>query len=191
MIVIAGLGNTERKYENTRHNIGFDVVDVLSRKYGIPVRERKFRGLSGRGVIEGERVMLLKPRTYMNLSGESIRAALEYTGCSAEDLIVICDDINIPLGTLRIRKGGSAGGHNGLKNIILQLGTQDFKRIRVGVGTQPEDMDRVSYVLSHFTKAERIEMDDAAERAAEAAVTMFTEGVDTAMNRFNRKKKET
>ena len=190
MYIIAGLGNPGPKYADTRHNAGFAAIDCLSEMYLIPVRERKFRGLVGQGFIGQEKVLLLKPLTYMNLSGESIRAAMEYFDVPVERLIVLCDDINLDLGVLRIRKSGSAGGHNGLKNIIFQLATQDFKRIRIGVGKQPEEMDRISYVLSHFDSEEKARLLDAGKRAAEAAAMILGEGLEAAMNRYNGKGSE-
>lgn len=138
MFCIVGLGNPEKKYENTRHNIGFDVIDAIAEKYSIAVRERGFRALFGKGAIEGQRVILLKPQTYMNLSGESVREITDYFKIDPEEeLIVISDDVSLEVGGIRIRKKGSAGGHNGLKNIIEHLGTEKFQRIRMGVGEKP------------------------------------------------------
>lgn len=185
MVIIAGLGNPDRKYEDTRHNAGFMALDALADKYGIEVRTKKHRALIGKGLIEGTPVLLMKPQTYMNLSGESIREAAEYYNVPPEDLIVFCDDVNLELGALRIRKSGSAGGHNGLKNIILELASQEFQRVRIGVGKQPERMDLVSFVLSHFTAEEKKIMEEAAADAADAAVVMMTKGTDEAMNRYN------
>ena len=139
MYVIAGLGNPKREYENTRHNVGFDVIDAIASKYGIRVIERKHKALVGRGYIDGMKVVLAKPQTFMNLSGESIREIIDYYKVDPQsELVVVCDDISLELGQLRIRKKGSAGGHNGLKNIIAQLGTDGFARIKMGVGNKPE-----------------------------------------------------
>lgn len=190
MYCIVGLGNPEKKYENTRHNIGFDVIDAIAEKYSIAVRERGFRALFGKGVIEGQRVILVKPQTYMNLSGESVREITDYFKIDAEEeLIVISDDISLEAGGLRIRKKGSAGGHNGLKNIILHLGTENFKRIRMGVGEKPKDWELVDYVLGHFSGEERRKMDQGIEDAVKSVEIILTDGADKAMNVFNKKKK--
>lgn len=190
MVIIAGLGNPDKKYQNTRHNAGFDAIDCLADRYSVSVSTKKHRALVGKGVIGGVPVLLMKPQTYMNLSGESVRDAADYYNVPPEKIIVLCDDVNLDLGVLRIRKSGSAGGHNGLKNIIQTLGSQDFQRIRIGVGKQPPEMDLISFVLSHFTREEREEMDNACRRAAEAAVIMITDGTDEAMNRCNGKRTE-
>lgn len=191
MYVIAGLGNPRREYENTRHNVGFAVIDMLAEKYGIRVNELKHRGLIGKGVIAGEKVLLVKPVTYMNLSGECIREVLQYYRIDGEkDLIVIHDDISLEQGMIRIRKKGSAGGHNGLKNIIAQLGSETFMRIKVGVGGKPEGYDLVDYVLGHFSKEERERMAQAQQDACSAVEAILTDGADEAMNRFNRKGKK-
>ena len=156
MFIIAGLGNPDRQYEGTRHNAGFDVIDRIADKYNIAVDARKHRALIGKGIIEGQKVILAKPQTYMNLSGESIRSLTDYFKIDPEhELLVIYDDINLEPGQLRIREKGSAGGHNGIKNIIACLGTQIFPRIRVGVGAKPSKYDLADYVLGHFSKAEK------------------------------------
>lgn len=186
MYVIAGLGNPTAKYDKTRHNVGFDVIDVLAKKYNIKVTDSRNKALCGTGLIEGEKVMLVKPQTFMNLSGESIAAILNfYKLDAATQLIVIYDDITLEPGRLRIRKKGSAGGHNGIKNIIARTGTQDFMRIRVGVGEKPEGWDLADYVLSRFSKEERKAVEEAMEDAADAAVLMIHGEVDKAMNRYN------
>ncbi len=191
MYCIVGLGNPEKRYENTRHNIGFDVIDVLAEKYDIAVRERGYRAIYGKGVAEGQRVMLVKPQTYMNASGESIRAVTDYYKINIEEeLIVISDDISLDVGGIRIRKRGSAGGHNGLKNIILNLGTENFQRIRMGVGEKPKDWELIDYVLGHFPKEERMKINEAVEDAADAVKIMITEGAEKAMNLYNRKRVE-
>lgn len=191
MYMIAGLGNPEKIYENTRHNIGFDVIDALAGKYSIEVRERDFRALIGKGMIAGRKVILIKPQTYMNLSGESLRLITDYYKTEVQkELIVISDDISLPQGNIRIRKKGSAGGHNGLKNIILHLGTENFQRIRVGVGEKPDCMDLVDYVLGHFSGEERSLINGSIEDAVKAIEVMLTEGTEQAMNLFNKKKQE-
>ena len=185
MYIIAGLGNPTREYEKTRHNVGFEVIDVLADMLGTTVEEKKFKGLYGRGIIGGEKVLLLKPQTFMNLSGESIKAAADFYKVDHEHIIIIYDDISLDVGQLRIRKKGSAGGHNGIKNIIAHLGTQEFSRIRVGVGDKPKKMDLADYVLSRFSKEDRVLMEDAFKDASKAVNVMITEGVDAAMNQFN------
>lgn len=188
MYVIAGLGNPKKEYENTRHNVGFDAVDLLADRHGIRVNETRHRGLVGKGIIAGQKVILLKPLTYMNLSGESIRDVVQYYKLDpSAQLVVLCDDINLDPGVLRIRKKGSAGGHNGLKNIIAQLGRDDFCRVRIGVGSKPEGYDLADYVLGHFGRAEKQVMQEAVGRACDAVETILADGPDAAMNRFNAK----
>ena len=189
MYLIAGLGNPTKEYDKTRHNVGFSVIDELADRYRIDISEKKHKALCGRGVIEGQKVLLLKPQTFMNLSGESIRAAADYYKIEPEEMIVIYDDISLDPGQLRIRLKGSAGGHNGIKNIIANLGTQDFPRIKVGVGAKPPRMDLADYVLSRFGAGEQKLMEEAFGEAAEAAVMMMTDGAERAMNHFNAKKK--
>lgn len=189
MYLIAGLGNPTKEYDKTRHNVGFAVIDTLADKYRIDVSEKKHKALCGKGVIEGRKVLLVKPQTFMNLSGESIRAAVDYYKIEPEDIIVIYDDISLDPGQLRIRLKGSAGGHNGIKNIIAHLGTQEFPRIKVGVGAKPPRMDLADYVLSWFSPDEQKLMDEAFKEAAEAAVSMMTDGAERAMNHYNTKKK--
>ena len=189
MYLIAGLGNPTKEYDKTRHNVGFSVIDVLADRYRIDISEKKHKALCGRGVIEGQKVLLLKPQTFMNLSGESIRAAADYYKIEPEEMIVIYDDISLDPGQLRIRLKGSAGGHNGIKNIIANLGTQDFPRIKVGVGAKPPRMDLADYVPSRFGAGEQKLMEEAFGEAAEAAVMMMTDGAERAMNHFNAKKK--
>lgn len=189
MVIIAGLGNPTKEYEHTRHNVGFDTIDCIADQYGISINEKKYRALVGKGMIEGQKVILLKPQTFMNLSGESIRAAVDfYKVDEKEELIVIYDDISLPPGQLRIRKKGSAGGHNGIKNIIAHLGHDTFMRIKVGVGEKPAGYDLADYVLGHFSKEDRTIMDDAFKEATEAVKMMITDGPDAAMNAFNKKK---
>ena len=191
MYIIAGLGNPDRQYEGTRHNVGFDVIDRLSDKYDIAVDTKKNRALIGKGIIEGQKVILAKPQTYMNLSGESIRGLVDYYKIDEEhELIVIYDDINLGVGQLRIREKGSAGGHNGIENIISCLGTQVFPRIRVGVGEKPARYDLADYVLGHFSKAERELMSEGYDHAVTAVRMILSGRIGDAMSEFNRKKKE-
>ena len=190
MYIIVGLGNPGREYENTRHNIGFDVIDTLAKEEGIDVLEKKHRAVIGKGLIEGQKVILVKPLTYMNLSGESVRSVLDfYKVDETSELIVISDDISLGVGQMRIRKKGSAGGHNGLKNIIAHLGHDEFIRLRMGVGEKPTGYDLADYVLGHFSGEERKVMDESAKCAAEAIRTIISGDADTAMNRFNTKNK--
>lgn len=192
MYIIVGLGNPDRQYQNTRHNIGFDVLDVIADKNNITVKERKHKALIGKGFVGGQKAVLVKPQTYMNLSGESVREVIDfYKADEKSELIVISDDISLEVGQIRIRKKGSAGGHNGLKNIILHLGHDEFQRIKMGVGQKPEGYDLVDYVLGHFSKEEREIMDESAKRAAAAIEVMIAEGADAAMNLFNKKIQQT
>ena len=185
MLIIAGLGNPGKEYENTRHNAGFMVMDALAEKIGADISEKKHKALCGKGVIGGEKVILMKPQTYMNSSGESIRAAADYYKVDPAEFIVIYDDISLVPGGIRIRKKGSAGGHNGIKNIIAHLGTQEFPRVRIGVGEKPARMDLADYVLGRFPKEEAETMTTAFKDGAAAVVDMMTEGVEAAMNHFN------
>ena len=188
MYIIAGLGNPTKEYEGTRHNVGFDVIDRLSERYNIDVTMEKHRGLIGKGMIAGQKVILVKPQTYMNLSGESIRSVIDYYKVDPEkELIVIYDDISLGVGQLRIRAKGSAGGHNGIKNIIQELGTQKFVRIKVGVGAKPQGWDLADYVLGRFGSEDRKLVDEAQDRACKAVELILSDGPDAAMNEFNKK----
>ena len=188
MFLIAGLGNPGKQYERTRHNMGFDAIDELIERHRIPQGGIAHKAMYGKGIIEGEKVILAKPLTYMNLSGDSLREFVNYYKLDPEsELIVIYDDIDLDPGQLRIRKQGSAGGHNGIKDLIQKLGTQKFIRIRVGVGAKPKDWDLADYVLGHIPGEERKLVDEAQERACKAVETILSEGVDAAMNEFNKK----
>lgn len=188
MYIIVGLGNPGRQYENTRHNIGFDVIETLAERDHIAVLEKKHKAIIGKGFVEGQKCILAKPQTFMNLSGESVRQLLDYYKVDEEsELIVISDDVSLDVGQIRIRKKGSAGGHNGLKNIIAHLGHDTFTRVKMGVGEKPQGYDLADYVLGHFTDQERKVMDEAAKRAADAIRTIIVKGADAAMNEFNGK----
>lgn len=188
MYLIAGLGNPGKEYDNTRHNIGYALIDKLSEQHQISVGSIQHRALTGKGMIAGQKVLLVKPLTFMNLSGESIRALADYYKIDIEtELVVISDDISLAPGQIRIRKRGSAGGHNGLKNIIAQLGREDFQRIRIGVGEKPAGYDLVDYVLGHFTKEEQALMQEGLDKVAEALLLLLSGEIDKAMNQFNRK----
>lgn len=191
MYIIVGLGNPDKQYEGTRHNAGFDVIDHLAEKYNISVDTKKHRAYIGKGVIEGQKVILAKPQTYMNLSGESVFSMTDYYKIAPEEeLLVIYDDISLDVGQLRIRKKGSAGGHNGIKNIIAHLGTMDFPRIKVGVGEKPKGYDLADYVLGKFSKGERELMEEGYQNAVEAVAAIVQGNIEQAMNQYNKKKKE-
>ena len=188
MYIIAGLGNPTKEYEGTRHNVGFDVIDRLSERYNIDVTMEKHRALIGKGMIAGQKVILVKPQTYMNLSGESIRSVIDYYKVDPEkELIVIYDDISLGVGQLRIRAKGSAGGHNGIKSIISSVGTSNFMRIKVGVGEKPQGWDLADHVLGRFSTEDRKLVDEAIGRAAKAVDIMISQGADAAMNEYYRK----
>ncbi|MCQ2541393.1 MAG: aminoacyl-tRNA hydrolase [Lachnospiraceae bacterium] len=189
MYIIVGLGNPGSKYEKTRHNVGFQVIDALADKYNISVNEVKHKAIFGKGVIEGQKVILAKPQTFMNLSGESVRELIDYYKIDEEEeLIVVYDDISLEPGQLRIRKKGSAGGHNGIKNIIQHLGGEVFLRVKVGVGEKPKGFDLADYVLGHFSEEDAAVMKEAYDNAGKAVVAMMNSGVDEAMNIYNTKK---
>lgn len=186
MYIIAGLGNPGKKYEETRHNMGFLAVDFLAEKYDIKVNKIRFRALTGEGRIAGQKVLLLKPQTYMNLSGESVRLALEYYKVSPQELIVIYDDIDIQAGMIRIRKKGSAGTHNGMRNILYHIRTEDFPRIRVGIGSGRKE-DMINYVTGSVPKDEITLLKEAADKAACGAACIVEKGIEKAMNEYNIK----
>lgn len=183
MFLITGLGNPGTEYLHTRHNIGFDCIDILSNKYNIPLNRKKFKGEYGIGTICDKSVILLKPHTYMNLSGESIIQAMNFFKIQNENLIVIQDDLSLDIGRIRIRAKGSAGGHNGIKNIILNLNSDKFIRIKVGIGMPKNNI--VDYVLNKFSDEDRKIIDKVLDIASDAAVTILEKGVDEAMNKFN------
>lgn len=191
MFLIVGLGNPGKQYEHTRHNVGFDVMDAIADKYNISISEKKHKALCGKGVIEGQKVVLAKPQTFMNLSGESVAELVNYYKLDPEEeLLVIFDDICLAPGGLRIRKKGSAGGHNGIKNIIAQIGTQNFMRIKVGVGEKPKGWDLADHVLGHFDASDRGKVEDAIVDAVRATEMILQGEVDQAMNDFNGRKQE-
>lgn len=188
MYIITGLGNPTKEYEKTRHNVGFDAIDVIAKAYNIKLDSKKHKAISGTGMIEGYKVVLVKPQTYMNLSGESVKEFVSYFNCEPEtELIVLYDDIDLEVGQLRIRKKGSAGGHNGIKNIIAHLGTENFLRVKIGVGQKPQGSDLVNHVLGRFSKEDRSQIEDALLRTTEAVKDILTKDVETAMNLFNKK----
>lgn len=188
MFLIVGLGNPGTEYAATRHNIGFDMVTYLSDKYGIALRSKEGKAIVGKGVIEGQRVMLVQPQTYMNLSGESVRALMDYYKLTTDEIVIIYDDISMPVGQVRIRPKGSAGGHNGIKSIIAHLGTQEFPRIKIGVGAKPENGDLVKHVLGRISKEDDAKIRDVFALAEEGLLAILQEDVKTAMNAVNGKK---
>ena len=190
MYIIAGLGNPTKTYEGTRHNIGFDMIDAIADKYNIDVTTKKHKALTGKGRIDGVPVILAKPQTYMNLSGESIRDIADFYKIPAENIIIIYDDISLEVGQLRIRRKGSAGGHNGIKNIIANLGSSVFPRIKVGVGEKPKGYDLADYVLGKFSKEDRVLMEEGYDLACEASALIMQGAINQAMNEYNQKKKE-
>ncbi len=183
MYLIAGLGNTGKEYEKTRHNVGFIAIDNFANLNNIEIRSKKFNGAYGEGNINGEKVILLKPLTYMNLSGESIVKFIDFFNIDISKMLIICDDVNLPLGTIRLKKKGSAGGHNGLKNIILNLATFEFSRLKIGIGSPTFDI--ISHVLGKFNKDEIEEIKKVIELSQKAIDCFIKEGIDSAMNRFN------
>ena len=190
MYIIAGLGNPTSRYAGTRHNVGFDVIDQIAKEYNISVESRKGRAFVGTGIIAGQKVLLVKPQTYMNLSGESIRELVDFYKIDVEsELLVIYDDVSLDVGQLRIRKKGSAGGHNGMKNIISHLGTNVFLRIKVGVGEKPAQYDLADYVLGHFSKEDRVLMEEGYQKAVRAVELLVSDQVEQAMNEYNKKVK--
>ena len=188
MYYIVGLGNPGIQYENTRHNAGFIAIDYLARKYSIDVRKIKFKSLIGQGVISGQKVMLVKPQTYMNNSGEAIREIYKYFDFDHDKLIVIYDDIDIDFGSIRIRKKGSAGTHNGMKSIIYNLEFDDFPRIKVAVGKKPSYMDLANFVLSGFSKQEAKIIEEEVKFASDAIEMILEEGIEKSMSMFNSKR---
>ena len=190
MYLIIGLGNPGTDYAATRHNIGFDMITYLSDRYNIPLRSRENKAIVGKGLIDGQKVMLAQPQTFMNLSGESVRALIDYYKMDIDELIIIYDDISLPVGQIRVRPKGSAGGHNGIKNIIQHLRTEEFARIKIGVGAKPEGGDLVKHVLGRFSREEDGMIRDVFALAEEALLAMMNEGVASAMNQVNGKKIE-
>lgn len=189
MYVIAGLGNPGKQYEKTRHNMGFLVIDNLAEKCGINVNKLKHRALTGTGRIGGEKVLLVKPQTYMNLSGESLREIVNYYDVDVHNLIVIYDDLDLEIGSLRIRKKGSAGSHNGMKSVIYQLVSDDFPRIRIGIGSA-DSRDWKDFVTGRISSEEENELRKTVDKAADAVISIIEEGIDKAMNKFNTGRKK-
>jgi PTH1 family peptidyl-tRNA hydrolase len=190
MFLIVGLGNPGAQYERTRHNIGFRVLEALAARHGLAFGKIEHKAQIASGTIAGQRLLLAKPLTYMNLSGESVAPLTRFYKIEPPSILVVCDDLDIPLGTLRIRKTGSSGGQNGLKSILERLGTQEIARVRCGIGRPPGRMDPAAYVLTPFKGDEEISAVELTDRAVKAAETWLTDGIEAAMNRYNGKNAE-
>lgn len=188
MYIIAGLGNPGSKYENTRHNMGFKAIDAMASEFGIDVNRAKFKGLIGEGRIGSEKVILLKPQTYMNLSGQSVREIMNFYKIPEENLIVIYDDFDLPIGSIRVRKSGGPGTHNGMKSVVQELGSRKFPRVRVGIGSS--DGSTIQFVIGKVGKDEQKILNEAAEAAASAAADIIRIGIENAMNIHNTRKSE-
>lgn len=188
MYIIAGLGNPGSKYENTRHNMGFKAIDAMASEFGIDVNRAKFKGLIGEGRIGSEKVILLKPQTYMNLSGQSVREIMNFYKIPEENLIVIYDDFDLPIGSIRVRKSGGPGTHNGMKSVVQELGSRKFPRVRVGIGSS--DGSTIQFVIGKVEKDEQQILNEAAEAAASAAADIIRIGIENAMNIHNTRKSE-
>lgn len=185
MYLIVGLGNPEKEYANTRHNMGFDTINEIARKNNIEINKNKFKGLYGTGIVQNKKVILLKPQTYMNLSGESVKEIMDFYNIEPENIIVIYDDIDTEKGSIRIRKKGSAGSHNGMKSVIEKLGTTEFARIRVGIGRPQFKNDMINYVLQKLTEEEQQELAVGTKKATEAVEETLKNGIEIAMSKFN------
>ena len=185
MFLIVGLGNPEEEYSNTRHNMGFDTINKLANEYNIKINKNKFKGLCGNGIIENEKVILLKPQTYMNLSGESIKEAMAFYKIKSENIIVIYDDIDIEPGLIKIRKKGGPGGHNGMKSVISEIDTQNFPRIRIGIGKPENKGQLIEYVIGKMPQTDKDILEKATILGKEAILEIIKNGVDIAMNKFN------
>ena len=185
MYLIVGLGNPEKDYGGTRHNMGFNTINKLAKQYEIEVTKNKFKSLYGMGMIEGEKVILLKPQTFMNLSGESIKEIIQFYKIEIDQLIVIYDDIDIEPGMIKIRKAGGPGTHNGMKSVVKELDTQNFKRIRVGIGMPENKENLIEYVIGAISDEDKEKLDRATDLAKESIIEIIKNGMDIAMNKFN------
>ena len=185
MFLIVGLGNPEEEYSHTRHNMGFDTVNKLAKQYDIEINKNKFKGLYGMGNIEGEKVIILKPQTYMNLSGESIKEAIDFYKIENKHLIIVYDDIDIKPGTIKLRKTGGPGTHNGMKSVIQNIQITEFPRVRVGIGMPEHKNDLMNYVIGKIPEEEKEKLDKSTTIAKDAVIEIIKNGVDVAMNKFN------
>ena len=185
MYLIIGLGNPEEEYSKTRHNMGFNTINQIARQYEIQVNKNKFQGLSENTIIEGQKVMLVKPQTYMNLSGNCVKEFMNFYKIEKENIIVIYDDMDIEPGRIKIRKKGSSGGHNGMKSIIQMIGTDEFPRIRVGIGRPDYNGDDINYVIGTIPEKEIPKLEEGIKKAKDAVIEILKNGIDSAMNKFN------
>ena len=185
MLLIVGLGNPENDYANTRHNMGFNVINKLSEKYGIEVNKSKFKGLFGNGVVNGEKIILLKPQTFMNLSGESVKEVMDFYKITSDEIIVVYDDIDLDPGCIRIRKNGGPGTHNGMKSVVHFVGNHDFARVRVGIGKPVEHEDLIEYVIGSIPDSAKEELEKGVKLAVDAVDVIIKQNIDVAMNKFN------
>ena len=185
MYLIVGLGNPEEDYSKTRHNMGFNVINKLANQYDIEINKNKFKGLIGKGEIEGQKVILLKPQTYMNLSGESIKEVVEFYKIEIDKLLIIYDDMDVDIGKIKLRKKGGAGSHNGMKSVIDCLNSEEFSRIRVGIGKPEDKSDMINYVLGYIPENEVKELDTATTIAKNAVIDFILCGIDNTMNKYN------
>ena len=185
MYLIIGLGNPEEEYSKTRHNMGFNAINKIAEKYEIEMKKTKFNGIYGRGNIEGEKVMLIKPQTYMNLSGKCVKEFVEFYKIESDKILIIYDDMDIEPGKIKIRKKGSSGGHNGIKSIIEELGTEEFSRIRIGIGKPQYKNDKINYVIGEIQEEDIEKLEEGVDKAKDAVIEILKNGIDTAMNKFN------
>lgn len=185
MYIIIGLGNPEKDYSGTRHNMGFDTINKIAKQYEIEISKSKFKGLYGSGIIEGKKVILLKPQTYMNLSGESVKEIIEFYKVETDQIIIIYDDIDIEPGIIKLRKTGGPGTHNGMKSVVHELNTQNFNRVRVGIGKPIEKENLIEYVIGAIPKEDKEKLEKGTELAKQAVIEIIKNGIDIAMNKFN------
>lgn len=185
MYIIVGLGNPENEYANTRHNMGFDTINKIAKKYNMEFSKTNFKGIYGTGIIEGEKVILLKPQTYMNLSGESVKKIIDFYKLNTENLIIIYDDIDIEPGIIKLRKTGGPGTHNGMKSVIKEIGTEKFPRVRVGIGKPEHKGDLINYVIGKIPEQDKEILEKSTDLARDAVIEIIKSGIDIAMNKFN------
>lgn len=190
MYLIVGLGNPEPEYEKTRHNMGFDVINKIAKKYDIELSRTNYNAIFGTGIIENKKVILVKPQTFMNLSGEAVKKYVDFYKISLEDVLVIYDDMDTDIGAIRVRAKGNAGSHNGMKSMIKELNSVDFPRIRVGVGRPKDEFDKIDYVIGHVADEEYAELQKGQDKAVDATIYYIKSGIDSAMNNFNIKQEE-
>lgn len=185
MYLIVGLGNPEEEYSKTRHNMGFNTINKIAKQYNIEINKNKFQGLYESAIIEGKKVILVKPQTYMNLSGNCVRDIVNFYKIEMENILIIYDDMDVEPGKIKIRKKGSSGGHNGIKSIIQELGTDEFPRIRIGIGKPEHKGDEINYVIGAIPEEEIYKLEEGTEKAKQATIEIIKNGIDIAMNKFN------